>query len=134
MDNLIINLPRMYGDHHVTQVRQILLALPGVTDVYASSSFQVVEVRYDPAVLDAAAINATLDAAGYLQDMKMPAETGNPAYGSGQPDTFFRHTSAYTQTRSTISFTQHIPYEGRPLWPCPGMTPQEIHEGENDHG
>ena len=37
----------MYGDHHVVEVRRLLLEMPGVTDVYASSSFQVVEVAFD---------------------------------------------------------------------------------------
>jgi len=39
----ILELPAMYGDHHVTEVRHILLGLDGVKDVYASSGFRVVE-------------------------------------------------------------------------------------------
>ena len=47
MDKLTVDLPTMYGDHHVTEVREILLKLPGVDDVYASSAFQQVQVSFD---------------------------------------------------------------------------------------
>ena len=82
----------MYGDHHVIEVRRLLLELPGVQDVYASSAFQVVEVTYDPAQLDAGAITARLDEAGYLGDLLVPvipakrrrsrAQSGKPAQRS----------------------------------------------------
>ena len=48
MEKITVDLPTMYGDHHVTDVRRILLALPGVEDVYASSAFRLVEVTFDP--------------------------------------------------------------------------------------
>ena len=41
MKTLSLELPAMYGDHHVIEVRRILLEIDGVKDVYASSSFQV---------------------------------------------------------------------------------------------
>ena len=47
MEKTHITVPAMYGDHHVLEVRRILLALPGVAEVNASSCFQVVEVSYD---------------------------------------------------------------------------------------
>jgi copper chaperone CopZ len=134
METVTITTGALYADHHVTEVRRILYDVPGVMEVYASSAFQVIEVVYDPAQVDAARITAVLEAAGYLLDFKLPAETGKPAYGNKQSDTFFRHTSAYAQTRTTISFAQQMPYEGRPLWPCPGMGPLKAHEGDNDHG
>ena len=49
MEKTDIAVPAMYGDHHVLEVRRILLAMPGVEDVYASSGFQTVQVTYDPA-------------------------------------------------------------------------------------
>jgi len=134
MEKVTFTTGALYADHHVTEVRRILFEMPGVSEVYASSAFQVIEVAYDPAQADAAGITAVLESAGYLQDLELPAESGKPAYGNNQSDTFFRHTSAYAQTRTTISFAQQVPYEGRPLWPCPGMVPVKIHEGEDDHG
>ena len=47
MASFSLELPSMYGDHHVIEVRRILLDLDGVTDVYASSGFRVVEVEYN---------------------------------------------------------------------------------------
>jgi copper chaperone CopZ len=65
MEKLSLELPAMYGDHHVTEVRRILLELPGVEDVYASSGFQVVELIYDAGQLDADTIMARLEEARY---------------------------------------------------------------------
>ena len=35
MEVLTLELPAMYGDHHVVEVRRILLEIPGVDNVYA---------------------------------------------------------------------------------------------------
>ena len=123
MEKLTLNLPTMYGDHHVTEVRRILLETPGIEEVYASSCFQVVEVGYDAGQIDAGKIKEKLEGAGYIEDFLVPLETGVAAYGreSGNGQTFFRHTAAYEQTHSMVSFAQQVGYSGRPLWPCPGM-------------
>jgi len=134
MQTLTINLPAMYGDHHVTEVRRILLDMPGVQEVYASSCFQVVEVTYDPAKVSADAITARLGKAGYLQDLVTPVEVPaafDPTSAKG--NTFFRHTVAYEQTKQVIGFAQRVTWHGRPLWPCPGMDvikPALMDEGE----
>ncbi len=113
----------MYADHHVIEVRRILLALPGIDAVQASSAFHAVEVTYDPALLAEPAITRALDAAGYLQTPDIPTETGLAAYGREGNGTFFRHTAAYVQTRRTVGFAQDTASVGRPLWPCPGIGP-----------
>ena len=123
MNTFSIELPALYGDHHVTEVRKLLLELPGVDDVYASSSFRVVEVSYDPTKVSAEVITKTLDEAGYLGELPIPAESGQAEYGRGNGQTYFRHTSVYENTRQTVSFAQSVSYSGRPLWPCPGMGP-----------
>jgi len=123
----------MYGDHHVSEVRRILLELPGVESVYASSCFQVVEVTCDPARIDADAITARLDQAGYLGNLSTPLETGVAAASSDRKEAFFRHTIAYQQTGRNIGFAQTVSYTGRALWPCPGMEParnKELNDGE----
>ena len=66
MKTLSIDLPTMFGDHHVVEVRRLLLEMTGVEDVYASSGFQVVEVQYDETSLKAEDIEAKLGEAGYL--------------------------------------------------------------------
>jgi len=126
MQTITIELPTLYGDHHVVQVRKILMELPGVVDVYASSCFHVVEVTYDPEKVNDLEISMKLDEAGYLGEWTMPMETGEAAYQKeggaekGSPP-FFRHTAAYEATRQVISFGQTVENAGRPLWPCPGM-------------
>ena len=122
MQKVTYETPTLFGDHHVTEVRRILLALPGVVDVYASSAFQIVEVTYDPEKINDLEIALKLDAAGYLGEWTVPIETGEAAYhaASGTP-VYFRHTAAYEQTRLAVSFAQNVSYTGRPLWPCPGM-------------
>jgi hypothetical protein len=64
-----------------------------------------------------------LEEAGYLGDLSVLAETGK-AVGSGEgPNTFLRHTAVYEQSRQVVGFSQNVGYQGRPLWPCPGMGP-----------
>lgn len=122
MDTLTLDLPAMYGDHHVLDVRRMLLDLPGVKEVYASSAFQVVEVTFDPDEVAAADIEAVLDEAGYLEPLTVPLESHVAAYqGNGDTVTYFRHSTAYAQTGNVAGFAQQVSYTGRPLWPCPGM-------------
>ena len=121
MKTLTIDLPAMYGDHHVVEVRRLLLEMSGVEDVYASSSFHVAEVTYDPKKVDEEAIKSTLDEAGYFHDLGLSVETGTPAVELERGEAFFRHTAAYEQTREVVGFAQNVNYNGRPLWPCPGL-------------
>ncbi len=116
-----VELPAMYADHHVVEVRRVLLALPGVEDVYASSCFGVVELSYDPGQVTTAQITAALEEAGYLGGLEVPVENGTPAStATGEPP-FFRHTAVYEHLRTAVSFGQVVEYLGRPLWTCPGM-------------
>ncbi len=122
MQKVTYETPSLYGDHHVTEVRRILLALPGISDVYASSAFQIVEVTYDPEKINDLEIAMKLDEAGYLGEWTVPIESGATTYLSetgAKP--YFRHTAAYEQTRLSVNFAQNVAYLGRPLWPCPGM-------------
>ena len=120
MSSKTVALPMMYGDHHVLAVRQLLLALPGVKDVYASSSFQLVEITYDETQLSEDEIQSTLADAGYLEELPVPVEIGSsPAHANGKP--FFSNTTAFAQTGQEIGFAQNVPDVQRPLWPCPGI-------------
>ncbi len=126
MDIARFEMPALYADHHVAEVRRVLLELPGVLDVYASSAFQLVEVTYDSSKINDLQIEVKLDEAGYLGEWTIPAEAGvarEPAV-SGQ-DPYFRHTTVYESTPKTVTFAQRVGYGGRPLWPCPGLGPLE---------
>jgi len=130
-----INVPAMYGDHHVQEVRQMLTQLPGVESVYASSCFRTVEVDFDPAVVSAETINAKLAEAGYLEKLSIPEETpAAPARVDNTKVSYFRHTNAYEQTNQVVGFEQEIKFTGHPLWPCPGMGVVRNIELEETHG
>lgn len=122
MSKKVFETPALYGDHHVSEVRRILMEVPGVEDVYASSAFQMIEVTYEPSKINDLEIALKLDEAGYLGEWSPPVEIGATAYNSGSGEKpFFRHTAAYEQTRQLVTFAQKVSYLGRPLWPCPGM-------------
>ena len=123
MEKVSLKLSVMYGDHHVTDVRRILLELPGVQNVYASSAFQTVDVGFDPVQVNEEQIKTVLEEAGYLGELPQQVEPST-AYeqGRGNKD-HFRHTIVYEQTKQVVSFSQQVNYQGRPLWPCPGMGP-----------
>jgi copper chaperone CopZ len=123
MEKCVIEAPAMYGDHHVLEVRRLLLALPGVEEVYASSCFQAIEVDYTPDKVTAEEILTVLDRAGYLGDMHVPVETGIAVSQDAEQDRqiFYRHTTALEEAKNVVSFGQKVNYTGRPLWSCPGV-------------
>jgi copper chaperone CopZ len=128
MDKYTLELPTLYGDHHVVEVRRILLELPGVQEVYASSGFHFVEITYDPAQVSEDEMRASLEAAGYLEELAVPQESGVSNYQEASHRAFQRHTTAYEGTKQTVSFAQNVSYSGRPLWPCPGFGVVEVEE------
>lgn len=132
MEKLTLELPAMYGDHHVTEVRRIMLELPGVKDVYASSCFQVLEVTYDPDQVSPEEIKARLEKAGYLGELPVPVEISATARQGVDQLAYYRHTVVYENTRQSVSFAQNVSYAGRPLWPCPGMGVIKINSREED--
>ncbi len=122
MEKKTFEVPALYGDHHVTEVRRILLELNGVKDVYASSAFQVVEVTYDKKKINDLEIAVKLDEAGYLGEWTAPVETGIAVQQAGEgKEPYFRHSTVYETTKKTVTFAQRVNYNGRPLWPCPGL-------------
>lgn len=130
MEKVTFNVPAMYGDHHVQEVRRILLELPGVKDVYASSAFQVVEVTYNPEMINDLEIAGKLEEAGYLGEWTITAEKGLPATSRNEDGVYFRHTQVYENTRQVVSFAQTVHQVGRLLWPCPGMGPIKMMDEE----
>lgn len=122
MKTISFEVPALYGDHHVVEVRKLLLETPGVNDVYASSAFHLVEVTFDPGQIDEQKIEAILDQAGYLGELPLPVEADASTYlQSDRSESFFRHTEVFETTRQTVSFTQDVSFKGKPLWNCPGM-------------
>jgi copper chaperone CopZ len=121
METKAFEAPALYGDHHVSEVQRILRELPGVEEVYASSAFQAIEVTYDETKTSGDQIAARLQEAGYLGEIPVLAETGVAAYGRESANSNFRHTAVYATVKKTVSFAQNVQYQGRPIWPCPGL-------------
>jgi copper chaperone CopZ len=128
METTTFTLNMMYGDHHVTEVRKLISAIPGVEDIYASSCFHIVEVTYDESKVDAGTIEEKLEEAGYFGEMSFPVEAGTGSTAPNGKKAFFRHTAVLEQVGKTVSFAQKAPYEGRPLWPCPGVGAIKVEE------
>ncbi len=120
METKSFEAPALYGDHHVSEVRRILLELTGVSEVYASSAFQVIEVKFDPDKIRPEQLEARLQEAGYLGEIPMLVETGI-AVERKDGDGVFRHTAVYETVKTTVSFAQQVDSNERPLWPCPGL-------------
>ncbi len=121
MFKVIFDTPALYGDHHVIEVRRLLLQMPGIQEVYASSCFHAVEVSFDPAVVTPETIAACLASAGYLEPLPVAAESGvylSLQEGGGIPS---RHTSSYEGVKQSVSFSQEVSQAQRDGWPCPGM-------------
>ncbi len=121
METTTFDLNMMYGDHHVIEVRKLISSISGVEEIYASSCFQVLEVSFDESKVDAGTIEEELKKAGYFGEMTFPVEAGTGSTASNGKKPFFRHTAALEQVGGGVSFAQKAPYEGRPLWPCPGV-------------
>jgi len=122
MASLSLELPKMYGDHHVLEVRRILLDFEGVKEVYASSGFHVVEVEYNSKKTPKKDLEAALEKAGYMGDISIAVEPSTPANDDVKSATF-RHSEASEQVGNTVSFEQVVKVQRSPLWPCPGMGP-----------
>jgi len=96
MQKKSFDVPAMYGDHHVSDVRRILLEIPGVEEVYASSAFKRVVVSYDPARLNPSVIEENLRAAGYGpgDDWELPS----PPEGKDDNSPWFKLVQRITKT------------------------------------
>ena len=90
MKTFQIELPRMFADHHVIAVRKILLELPGIDEIYASSGFQTLQLSFDPEKLTEEEILAKLEETGYLGEMQIPRESNLPVTENGDKKVF-RH-------------------------------------------
>jgi len=122
MKTTTFDVPALYGDHHVLEVRRVLSEMPGIENIYASSAFRAIEVTFDPDKVSEQDIRGKLDEMGYLDDLPMPVEADASTYlQSDRSESYFRHTAVFETNKETISFTQKVSYTGRPLWYCPGF-------------
>ncbi len=91
MERTILDVPKMYADHHVERVRDALLAVNGVEEVIASSAFRRVLVAFDPKRVQQDSIVEALTKAGYapgdewkLLDLPKSTDDDSPWFRSTQ--------------------------------------------------
>lgn len=126
MVTLTLDLPTLYGDHHVIEVRALLAGLPGVRPLVASSAWQAVELEYDPARITPADIRAALAARGYTADPGLPAASARRAGGTefalgpGAVEQFAETTPAWEAPGPCPGFSVLRPGAGQPADPGPG--------------
>jgi copper chaperone CopZ len=65
MAKTTLDVPTLWADHHVLKVREALLKLDGIDDVYASSAWKQVLVTYNNKKTKKADIEKALAEAGY---------------------------------------------------------------------
>ena len=118
MEKVTLSVPGMYGDHHVLAVRDILGSLPGVEDVYASSAFKQVVVKFDPAKANPAGFESALSAQGYMNEVPWPEFT----------DEVKGHKQGGSQFVVASGIAESVRFEAPPVnWgaggprPCPGF-------------
>ncbi len=123
MEKLVLNIPTLYADHHTSAVKQLLEAIEGVEETFVSSAYKQVSIGYDSKKISPEELERALAAAGYSQ------EDEETAYASSIAEKITRHTAAYSGTGDSLAFAEAVsPYEGRPLWPCPGLDYQSNQE------
>ena len=71
MERAVFAVPKLYADHHVLTIRELLSNLPGVQEVHASAAFKRVAVSFDPGVTSAETIKGALEGAGYGPDQPL---------------------------------------------------------------
>lgn len=75
MQKATLTVPTMYGDHHVTRVKNLLSPLAGVQNVIASSAFKLVVVEFDESKMSQDALVQALTDAGYAPGTETVVET-----------------------------------------------------------
>jgi copper chaperone CopZ len=129
MEKLGLNIPAMYGDHHVLAVRKLLEALPGVESVYASSAFKHVTVTFDPAKANQAQIEQVLADNGYPRDVEIQTPEWKPVRQEGP-----RFVIASGLAQITSFTVPAMPLGNEGPRPCPGFEFREFAPGGGHPG
>ena len=121
MVKFVFDLPFLFGDHHVIEVKKLLEKITGVAETYVSSSFHTVEVTYNPDLTGPEAFIACLEEAGYIGEAIIPEEIGVSSTSDKMNSPFFRKTNVYDATPKVVSFRQSLVLLNRRVWPIPGF-------------
>jgi hypothetical protein len=108
-----LKIPAVFGDHHTSEIRRILSEFKGVEKCDVSSAFNEVWIEIDPSATKRETIEDQLRQHGYISGDE------TPMYPSDQTPSTTKHTEVQSDV---IAFYDAEPsWEGRPLWPCPGL-------------
>lgn len=122
METFTLKIPALFGDHHTTEVQRLLGQLEGVQRFIVSSGFNEVWVEIDPKALERSAVEEHLRRSGYASGDQ------EPVYPSEHTPNTTKHTELESDV---IAFYDAQPtWEGRPLWPCPGLAYQPAMDEE----
>ena len=93
-------VPDLWADHHVINVRKVLVSAPGVACVYASSAFKEIAVEYDGKATTPAQLAKLLVDAGYPPAAGISPEDGKVIYG--EFDAMWRERGSRTTTTNAM--------------------------------
>ncbi|MBN1889522.1 MAG: heavy-metal-associated domain-containing protein [Thermoflexales bacterium] len=130
MEKISLDVPAMYGDHHVLAVRKLLEAMAGVETVYATSAFKSVSVTFDPAKTNQAEIERVLTENGYAPGVEPPVPVWQPDPQGGPR---FVIASGLAQMTSFTMPELATTASGAPR-PCPGFEFREFGPGGGHPG
>lgn len=65
MKKIFLEIPSMFGDHHVLAVRSALTSLTGIEELYASSAWKQLMISFDPKKTKQSDIEQALADAGF---------------------------------------------------------------------
>ena len=80
VETITLEIPKMYGDHHMSAVHHVLAQLPGIGKVWASAAQHKVQITFDPTVTEPAEIAAQLAKAGYPTHNGVEAGSVSPTH------------------------------------------------------
>lgn len=95
MDEMILLIPRMWGDHHILAVRNVLADL-GVQESEASAARSTLRIVYDPGAVDPGQVTQALTEAGFAPSTT--AETPKAATNKERRSAWLAHGIRTTQT------------------------------------
>lgn len=96
MEQLTLSISKMWADHHVLAVREVLTTLEGVGDIEASAALKSVCISYDPAIIGQDGILQALRKAGF--DPAEAAEFPEPVENKDGESAWFAFGMRVTQT------------------------------------
>lgn len=73
MEELVLDVPGVWADHHVLAVRDALAGVDGIGQIDVSARDATVRVTFDPRLVGGGAISERLAAAGYGPRADLPA-------------------------------------------------------------